>query len=258
MILTNPLFREELAEIIEEVNKHIKCDYVQRYVEIPSIPLLRMQVLFLFLHDSNVAREQIKHYLVSTTLIQLGLDCHEKVTLVPQYSEGGIRNRQLSVLAGDLFSSKYYFLLSNIGDVALIRELARSIYRINEVKTMLYTGTGWSKEESLDMRNEIDSALYTSFIPRFASELGLIWHSIIEQFCLIERYAEGLMDYRLGQAIGEKSENDFYPLFQSRIEQSIQELKGKLGGLRNEEVKQEIHHLIEAYQKQGVFSHSIT
>lgn len=251
MILTKSLFRDELTAIVEEVEKHIKCDYVQRYVEIPSIPLLRMQVLFLFLHDSNVSHEQIKDYIVSTVLIQLALDCHEEVTLVPQDSERGIRNRQLSVLAGDFFSSKYYFLLSNIGDVALIKELARAIYQINEVKTKLYTRPQLSMEESLQLRNEIDSTLYTSFISRFSADIPWVWRGLIEQFCLLERLRNGWVELRWGQDIKEKKEVETLSLFQAKIEQTTKEIKNALAYLKKEEVKQEVGELLETYFPQG-------
>ncbi|MEW9669743.1 heptaprenyl diphosphate synthase component 1 [Ammoniphilus sp. 3BR4] len=251
MILTTSLFREELKAIVEEVNKHIKCDYVQRYVEIPSIPLLRMQVLFLFLHDSDVPHEQIRHYIVSTVLIQMGLDCHEEVTLLPQYSEKGIRNRQLSVLAGDFFSSKYYFLLAKLGDVALIKELARSIYQINEVKTKLYTQPQLSIEDSLKLRNEIDSALYTSFIPRFSADLDSIWRGLIEKFSLLERLRNGWYELRWGQAQKEKQEEETLSLIQTKIEQTAKEIKNTLAYVQKEEVKQGVGELLEAYFPQG-------
>lgn len=193
-------FREEFTDILDEVRKQAECEYVQRYVDIPPIPYMRLQVLFLFLLDSKVPHEKIKHYLVSTILIQLALDCHDEVTLLPQSTERGIRTRQLSVLAGDYYSSKYYYLLSKIEDIRIIRSLARSIGEINECKTILYAGTEVDAEKSLELRNQIDSALYVGFVPQFC-EMPTQWLPLIQKLILVERLTHELLSYRMGRAL---------------------------------------------------------
>ncbi len=254
MILTHCLFREELTDIIDELNNQISCDFVHRYVEIPSIPYVRMQVLFLFLHDSGVAYNQIKQYLISTSLIQLGLDCHEEVTLVPQVSEHGIRQRQLTVLAGDLFSSKYYYLLSNLGDIPLIKTLAKSIYDINVAKTRLYTQPHLTPEEALQLRTEIDTGLFTSFIPRFSDELHSVWRRLMEQLSLIERLAREISRYQhcqeltgyMEKLVGEISVREATDQVRLMIEQAIGDIQEDVYGLRKDEVKQGIRDLIKS------------
>jgi heptaprenyl diphosphate synthase len=253
MILTHCLFREELTDIVGELNNQISCDFVHRYVEIPSIPYLRMQALFLFLHDSGVAYDKIKQYLISTSLIQVGLDCHEEVTLVPQASEHGIRQRQLTVLAGDLFSSKYYYLLSNMGDIPLIKTLAKSIFDINVAKTRLYTQHHLSSDEALQLRNEIDTALFTSFIPRFSEELHSVWRRLMEQLSLIERLVGELSEYRSSRELtghmeklaGEVSAREAAERIQLMIEQAIGDVEEDVYCLRKEEVKQGVRDLIK-------------
>src|SRR5690606_30071471 len=130
----------------------------------------RMQILFLFLLDSGVTVDKIKSYLVPTTLIQMALDCHDEVTLVPETSEQGIRTRQLTVLAGDYYSSKYYFLLSEIEDVALIRNLSRAVCEINEMKTRLYTTENMDIKLSFSVQYKIDASLYMGFVSRFGKD----------------------------------------------------------------------------------------
>lgn len=196
----NSLFEQQLTGIIEEVNRQAKCEFVQRYVDIPPIPWIRMQVLFLFLHQSGVEIEKIKKYLVSTLLIQIGLDCHEEVTLLKLDTEKEIRTRQLSVLAGDFYSSKYYYLLAHMEDIELIRGLARSIYDINVAKTLLYTTAGQDAEGALRLRNQIDSALYVSFIPRFDRGSERVdWLVMMQQFILVERLMDELLSYRMAR-----------------------------------------------------------
>ncbi|WP_134698963.1 heptaprenyl diphosphate synthase component 1 [Ammoniphilus sp. YIM 78166] len=258
MILTHCLFREELTDIIDELNTQISCDFVHRYVEIPSIPYVRMQVLFLFLHDSGVAYDQIKQYLIPTSLIQVALDCHEEVTLLPQVSEQGIRRRQLTVLAGDLFSSKYYYLLSNLGDIPLIKTLAKSIYDINVAKTQLYTQHHLPLEEAMQLRTKIDTALFTSFIPRFSDELVAVWRRLMEQLSLIERLVQELSRYQSSQELsghmkklaGEISVREAANRVRLMIEQAIGNIQEDVYFLRKDEVKQGIRDLIKSTVKQ--------
>src|SRR5690606_1925508 len=142
--------------------------------------------------DSGVPLEKLKNYLVPTILIQLALDCHDEVTLLPQSTEKGIRTRQLSVLAGDYYSSKYYYLLSKIEDIRIIRSLARSIGDINELKTSLCSQREGGTGEALDLRNQIDAALYVGFVPQFAKD-STQWPPLMQQLALVERLNDELI-----------------------------------------------------------------
>lgn len=242
---------------MEQVRKQAECEYVQRYVDIPPIPYMRLQILFLFLLDAGVPVEKIKKYLVPTILIQLALDCHEEVTLLRQRTERGIRTRQLSVLAGDYYSSKYYYLLSKMEDIQIIRTLARSIGEINECKTVLYTGTEWDAEKVLQLRNQIDSALYIGFVPQFSEEPSP-WLSLIQQFILVERLNHELISYHRGQALtgfmknlAEKAGIERAVIqVQAKIEQALIQVESLMGGVRSPFVKEELHRLITECQQQ--------
>lgn len=250
-------FREEFLDILDEVRKQAECEYVQRYVDIPPIPYMRLHVLFLFLLDAGVPFEKIKNYLVPTILIQLALDCHDEVTLFPQETERGIRTRQLSVLAGDYYSSKYYFLLSKIEDIQIIRSLARSIGEINELKTILYSGTGWEAEKALQLRNQIDSALYVDFIPKFCKE-PTSWLPLIQKLILVERLQYELNSYQLGQALTgflqklteTVSIEQAIMRVQAKIEGALIEIESYMSALRSPIVKEELHELIKECQRQ--------
>lgn len=257
MKFLNNQFREEFIDILNEVRKQAECEYVQRYVDIPPISYMRLQVLFLFLLDAGVPLEKIKNYLVPTILIQLALDCHEEVTLLPQSTERGIRTRQLSVLAGDYYSSKYYYLLSKIEDIRIIRSLARSIGEINELKTILYCGTDWEAEKALHLRNQIDSALSVGFVPQFCQE-PTPWLQIMQQFVLVERLNNELTAFRMGQAptgflkkLTEK-ENVEQATMQvhTKMEHALVEVDSLMSEIHSPMIKEELNQMIKECQQQ--------
>jgi heptaprenyl diphosphate synthase len=247
MNLLRSQFHNELMDIIQEVNMHARNEFVQQYVDIPPVPLIRMQVLFLFLYDSGVSLLEIKRYLVPTLMVQIGLDRHQEVTLTRCENEREMRAQQLRVLAGDYFSSKYYYLLAQIKEISLIRTLAQSIYKINECKTELYYNASLSTEEKLMMQNKIDSALFVSFIPKNKSE-DHFWVLLMEQFIQAERLMDELLTYKLGHVMTDyfsclvngdtvdKAVNFLY----SKVEQLLDDIKTLALKARKNEVKQEI------------------
>ena len=240
-----------------EVRKQAECEFVQRYVEVPTIPLMRMQILFLFLLDSGVTTKKIKSYLVPTILMQMGLDCHDEVTLVPQSSNRGIRTRQLSVLAGDFYSSKYYFLLAELEDVALIRHLSRAVCEINEMKTRLYTTKDMDIELSFSLQYKIDNSLYMSFVNQFGKDLSADWKGIIEKVIAVERLTGELEDCQLGQAQPRCLRNRTYvinmakvsELLERKYEETFDQLLSLVKSVRLDHVREGILLLLEGCQK---------
>ncbi|HJV46556.1 MAG TPA: heptaprenyl diphosphate synthase component 1 [Bacillota bacterium] len=250
-------FYHEFTDIIQEVNMHARNEFVQQYVDIPPVPLIRMQVLFLFLYDSGVHVPEIKKFLVPTLLVQIGLDCHQEVTLMRCESEREMRTRQLTILAGDYLSGKYYQLLARIEEVKLIRALAGSIYKINEWKTVLYYDNDLSTEEKLQVQNKIDSALFTSFIPDYSFNpdpaVADSWTLLMEQFIKVERLLDELLSYKLGNItkeylqdlISECSHEEALNRLQIQIEQILKDINDSSNNILKNEVKEAISALIQ-------------
>lgn len=251
-------YQKELSDVIDQIHLQAKNEFMQSYVDLPAIPIGRMQVLFLFLYDCNkLPLETIKSYLISTVLVQMGLDCHEEVSLTPQITEKGVRTRQLSVLAGDFFSSKYYFLLSKIEDVQLVRLLAKSIRKINEIKTKVYLADHLSAEQYLSMINEIDTCLYKGFISPFGYQHTGDWELIMSRVAALERLADELTSYKLGgltkgyfmRRLDEVPAEDVLSDHLNKINRFINDVNLVIDQLSNEEIKTELRRIMSEYQK---------
>lgn len=88
-------------------------------------------------------------------LLAQGLSIHEDVNRVTD------RRRQLTVLAGDYDSSRYYWLLARAGRLDLISVLSTAVCRINEAKITLLQTSGVSimPEHYMDLRETVEGEL---------------------------------------------------------------------------------------------------
>ncbi|MCD8511456.1 MAG: heptaprenyl diphosphate synthase component 1 [Bacillus sp. (in: Bacteria)] len=132
------IYNEDLNEIIESFYTLVKHPYIQKYVDDPIVDMDQTTLLYLMLREKGLDSGYIKQCILTTTLVQAALDTHESVSVKNFIHESSKRKRQLTVLAGDYYSSLYYYVLSNVNDTKLIRVLAQSIQEINESKMNVY------------------------------------------------------------------------------------------------------------------------
>lgn len=190
MNLLKSRYARQLTEIMNQVKQYAENPFVQQFIDLPQVSQLRIQLLYLFLQEQQVPEDKIQQYCVSATLIQMGLDSHEDVPLESNHSVRDERFRQLLVLSGDYYSSRYYDLLAKVEDTETIKLLASSIQSINEAKINLYSRRKQNKiseNHYLNYINFIDTNLYVSIINRYPSQMGQAWTNLLRQLVLVER-----------------------------------------------------------------------
>ncbi|MCF6095335.1 heptaprenyl diphosphate synthase component 1 [Microaerobacter geothermalis] len=189
MILKNSSYKNEMNEILKLIRRNSAHHYLEEYINPPSIFEIRLELLFLFLQQMQLSVEKIRKYCTTVMLVQMGLDIHEEVGLERENTHRGIRSRQLKVLAGDYFSSQYYFLLSEIEDIEMIHILAEAIKEINENKTRYYLCRGdltLSPDKYLSLLVKKETPLYT-ILPRRHLQIGqLPWEKLMNHLILVE------------------------------------------------------------------------
>lgn len=127
--------------IPEMANKYIEYDMIQSHTELPQFPDFRTRLLYTLLSRSPSAK-QAELYALVTSLVQIGLDTHDMVDPASRAdSEASMRTRQLRVLAGDYFSGRFYHLLSQAGQIEIVKRLSQAIIQINQMKMNLYEKT---------------------------------------------------------------------------------------------------------------------
>jgi heptaprenyl diphosphate synthase len=214
------------------------------------------------------ASENKELFSLVTSLVQMGLDTHEMVENAPA-AEGlaGMRSRQLQVLAGDYFSSRFYQLLSQAGQIEMIRKLSEAICDLNRIKMSFYLKMKQMKlnaEEYVNHGAELRSGLFMSFSHLMTGLYGRLWPDLLDRFSrcelLMQELARIERSGRLAESWGvwhileEGDAEDREQLALRRddtgfIRQLLEKygVEGKLGGLLRQSVQQ-LQSLVQRLQ----------
>lgn len=182
---------DEVRAIIDQIYQSITHSFVEQYVDVPAIAENRLALLYLFLLERGMTKERARTFSMSTGLVQLGLDMHERVKNAYDNSLTAERSRQLTVLAGDYYSSRYYQMLAEAGEMEAIQVLSDAIQRVNEAKMTLYMAERdgrLSSDEYLTLRTEIDTGLYVAIVDKYADseETRRFWTALFEETAAVE------------------------------------------------------------------------
>lgn len=182
-----------MHRIRELAQQYTGYDLIEAHAELPPYPEQRTRLLYAFLSGGIREGEHHALYALATSLAQLGLDVHDLVDPPQTASAGQARARQLRVLAGDYFNSRFYQLLSQAERIDVVRLVSRAICEVNRLKVMLYERFGELKvtaDEYLEHCVSIKSELFlvfTSFMPvRYAGW----WPEVLRALTRCEILAE--------------------------------------------------------------------
>ncbi|PLT34870.1 heptaprenyl diphosphate synthase component 1 [Bacillus sp. V5-8f] len=221
-MLKLPTLLAELKDLIETKANH---PYLQMFLEKPKIDEDKLLLLAGLFNDMEITEADRKKYIISTMLVQMALDVHETVTNSDPGEQDGsrLKNRQLTVLAGDYYSGLYYQLLAEVDNIPLIRVLASAIKDVNEHKILLY------QKSLTDLGGLIDTltAIESSLIRKVADNMGIpSWKELAADILLLKRLHREKKSYLEGG--------------QSIIFESLKKIsypkKDKHGHLSNEQV----------------------
>lgn len=232
MILTQSKYQHELKRMIEYVEKKAYNSYVEKFVEYPSMDLFQLHFTYLFLSSKALSPESKDIVCIPQLFIQLALDSHEQVG-EENLEEHLIKNRQLTVLSGDYFSSFYYLYLANRDQVEYISKWSNSIQAINELKAEFHEQRyTFTKDERFTRLQTINGLLTTSVLDWF--------HACEEWYALHEALLKLLLHIQ----------HDHKLLETAAMEKTIQRVQNLLGQLTNDiMVKEEIGIWMEYIQK---------
>lgn len=131
-----------------------------------------------------------------TSLIQLGLDTHDMVEPTdPDTSQKHNRPIQLRVLAGDYYSSRFYQLLAQAGEVDWVKKLSGAICEVNRLKMnfyMMVQHLKLSAEDYLRHMVQIRSTLFLPFSQLIDGVQKTLWPDVLKQFTSCELIVEEL------------------------------------------------------------------
>jgi heptaprenyl diphosphate synthase len=176
--------------IPEMAKPYIEYDMIQTYTELPQFPEFRTKLLYIFLSQNASVGGNSELFALVTSLVQLGLDTHDLVNNDSQNKElRAARSRQLKVLAGSYFSSRFYHLLSQAGQIDLIAAVSNAICEVNRLKMELYLSMKQWKltaEEYMKQSVNIKEQVFLAFSGLLEGVHQHIWPEVLKSFTMLE------------------------------------------------------------------------
>jgi heptaprenyl diphosphate synthase len=175
-----------MTDMKEIILCKISHPYLQQYIQTPNIDNDKLLLLISMLESNGCSKLEMEDFVVTTMLIQIALDTHERVpnSTVDHINETNLKPTQLTVLAGIYYSSLYYKILSNTDNLSMIRVLSEGIKDVNEHKILYYQSDFDGIEKLMNSVMTIESAL----ISKVADYLNeSFWKEWSGHFLLIKR-----------------------------------------------------------------------
>ncbi|WP_219836529.1 heptaprenyl diphosphate synthase component 1 [Paenibacillus sp. R14(2021)] len=184
-------------KIPEIAKKYVEYDMIQAHTELPDFPETRIRLLFTFLANQRTPMLHSELYSLVVSLVQMGMDTHDEIDSASgRLAEKEMRSRQLKVLAGDYFSSRFYQLLAQAGQVDMIRRISDGVCEVNKLKVNLYMKMKQLKltaEEYLNQCVQLKIELFTAFTAILDEKMSGIWAELLQGFGRCEVVLDELM-----------------------------------------------------------------
>lgn len=194
----------EVETMLYEKTKH---PYVEKFIKKPFIDYDKLHAFNILYNELQINQKQKNNEILSVLLVQLALDTHE--TIKSEY-EITMQDtiKQITVLAGDYYSGLYYYLLSEMENISLIKTLAHAIETINEEKMILYKNDTVSFESFVQTIEKIETFLLEKVSEFYQIESETFM--ILKHFLTIKRLKKEHENYT-------QDSFSYYGLFQSKI-----------------------------------------
>ncbi|MBL0387943.1 heptaprenyl diphosphate synthase component 1 [Tumebacillus sp. ITR2] len=126
---------ETEREVRTKIYQEMEHPYLSRWMQAPVLESLQLILATAMARATSLSVAERDAIVATLMLIYHGLAVHDEIE---EYSaREDERYRQLGVLAGVFYSSKYYRLLADAGRVDLVGTFAQAIQAINEAKAEL-------------------------------------------------------------------------------------------------------------------------
>lgn len=163
---------------------------------------------------------------ITVGIVYAALAAHDHI----KEQDATSKEQQLTVLAGDFYSGRYYEILAMSGNVALIRNLSQGIVARCEHQIKVYEAEKRSIEQWFASITNIESGLISKFFELYSFRDYI---SIAEKSLLILRLERELATYQRGQVslmskVLEESARYAGATFGNVIKDKIMQLKTEL------------------------------
>lgn len=270
-------------DIPELAKRYTQYDMIRIHTDLPDFPASRTRLLCAFLNDAGTSEPNRDLYALAASLVQMGIDTHEMVSVSNAVKEKkAVRSRQLKVLAGDYFSSGFYHLLSESGQIDMVKQLSAAICEVNRLKMTFYMRMKQLKltaEDYMAQMVKIRTQLFVHFDQLMKGVRNRLWSDILEAVAQCEvltgeiansgnpaRFRgswgywhimqNGTKEERSELESAEQDERKLHPMIQkynvkdqlySMLEEQVRSVFDKAKQLDSDKLKQELQHIGESF-----------
>lgn len=176
---------------IEKVKEYTNDTTLHSMIGKPDIPVLFVEVLHVMLSASQLTPARALHYGVATTLLQMGLEVHDRIPIHFNPAAMSVTSRQLLVLSGDFYSSQYYRLMTQHQELEGLSYLSNIMCSMNESRVKLHAMYLDEKVYSVHAYPDIlhfTSGLLAALADFFHVEryLAMDWKAVLSPLLLIQ------------------------------------------------------------------------
>ena len=160
-----------IRDVQSTVHAEMDHAYLSGYFRAPSLETLPLLTAGLIVREAGLADLQAETAVSTLMLIHHGLELHEDIDV--HAGRADEKYRQLGVLAGAYYSSKYYRLLARSGQIDLIGRYSEAIQTINEAKAELVrepSDMSIGTERYLHLQQRVHGALLNSLREAYLPE----------------------------------------------------------------------------------------
>lgn len=168
-----------VRDIQTKIHGEMEHQYLTGVLDRPSLEWVQLVLADAMVRAAGLAAHVGEALVQSLVLIYHGLAVHEEIEGLAAHEDE--RHRQLGVLAGDYYSSKYYRLLALVGEVEMIGRFAEAIQTVNEAKAELERDPGdfsLRRERWLQLQETIHGTLLHALRTRILPGVGY-WEDLV-------------------------------------------------------------------------------
>jgi heptaprenyl diphosphate synthase len=189
MPISTSYYQQELQTIKDKVFLYTFHPMIQQYLQVTPFSSMRQHMGFLLLRDAAVGRDEALTAIISMSLVEMGMDIHDHVSLEDTVDSDELKVRQLKVLAGDYYSSQYYKLLADTEQSDLLGIYSEAICQINLYKMteqIHLSAQTLSFENYKHLTIERRAALLDALVQTYATQDGPLWRSLYRALLWLE------------------------------------------------------------------------
>lgn len=230
-------------KIYRSAEKYLKHDMIGRYTQLPEFPRHRSNLLCSFLnYGANEADHEVhESYALVTSLVQMGLDTHDMVESTNQFmNQKEMRSTQLKILAGDYFSSRYYQLLADRGQIELIQLISVAISEVNRLKMNFYLNRIQfveDREKCIGQLVLIKIQLFLPFYSLMKKEISRYWSDMLKSVARCEVIVEYL-----------RETHELYNFeLTEMLENQLTSIQQKINAIDSSELMNDLYQIIKPF-----------